>query len=717
VEGAFSARNQGNRMIPKDTNPFHELFVTDSAPADEFVRYFSPFLVPHLPELFQDGNVVLKGTQGCGKSMLLKLLTPEVRVAYAERNEELLKNGQQGIEFPVPEAYRDFVGAGVNLSKSGVLDIAQLLPSGAKESDFQVFTALFSDFLNYWLLRDLIESLQYIAENKKVFGQLVNPFRLDEFTEAISSQDCWFGYFSNCHTFAAFRERVAHRVLSYRSWNARNIPTLADDILKTKTVIGEPLSRTVQCLKEAQVLGRNVPVFLRIDQMEELWHREGNQAQLTHFFRQTINRVIGSRDLRVSFRVGTRRYAWSGDLEMPGGRQIEEFRDYLVIDLDQRLRRREDRAGWLFEGFASDVFRHRVAAEPEEDPKRVHSQPITPQSYFGSSPTPHELLEKLIVTPPEDPLKLLKLDENWSPEWRTYVFDIYHKRLNRKKPKTSAHYPANPLDALLAVAWGLQTGGVKGSPPKRFSAPPTHLPPWTPWWEKERLMLAVMQLVVRHQQTLFWWGTEKILALSASNITLFLSICREVWDQWRRRSFDEGVPTTSIQRRSKEAVVFWKSQAVAIDNVSKAWHRNFARQPGRPGGDVRMRFVDALGTWLRRTLLADHAMSYPGGNGFSLRESDLDAHEPLSRLLEEAVGWGDLYEVSHTTKLAKEKHKDPRKKYYLNPILSPHYQIPEAHTKEPLYESVDTILHIAAEARALLPGQRELALDTRPANT
>jgi hypothetical protein len=227
-------------------------------------------------------------------------------------------------------------------------------------------------------------------------------------------------------------------------------------------------------------------------------------------------------------------------------------------------------------------------------------------------------------------------------------------------------------------------------------------------------MLAVIQLVVRHQQALFWWGTDKVLALSASNVTLFLSICREVWDQWRRRSLDEGGPTTNPPRRSKEAVVFWKSQAVAIDNVSKAWHRNFARQPGRPGGDVRMRFVDTLGTWLRRGLLADLSMSYPGGNGFSLRESDLGKHEPLKQLLEEAVGWGDLYEVSHTTKLTKEKHKDPRKKYYLNPILSPHYQIPDAHTKEPLYESVDTILHLAAEVRALLADQRQLAFEATP---
>jgi hypothetical protein len=233
------------------------------------------------------------------------------------------------------------------------------------------------------------------------------------------------------------------------------------------------------------------------------------------------------------------------------------------------------------------------------------------------------------------------------------------------------------------------------------------------WWEKERLMLAVMQLAVRHQQTLFWWGTEKVLALSASNITLFLSICREVWDQWRRRSSDDRATVTTSPGRVHEAPDFWKSQAVAIDNVSKTWHRNFARQPGRPGGDVRMRFVDELGAWLRHCLLADAAMSYPGGNGISLRKSDLSKHEHLKRLLEEAVGWGDLYEVTHTTKLAKEKHRDPRKKYYLNPILSPHFQIPEAHTKEPLYESVETILRLAVQARALLSDQRQLVFEAQ----
>jgi hypothetical protein len=314
------------------------------------------------------------------------------------------------------------------------------------------------------------------------------------------------------------------------------------------------------------------------------------------------------------------------------------------------------------------------------------------------------------VSPPDDPQKLLKLDDQWSPEWRSFITEIYNKQLDRKKTKTSALYPKNPLDALLATAWGLQTGGGKKKVERRSSSPPVEFPPWTAWWEKERLMLAVMQLVVRHQQTLFWSGTTKVLALSASNITLFLSICREVWDQWRRRSHDGLTSLDDAILSFTSNSVGWKTQAVAIDHVSHSWHRNFSRQPGRPSGDIRMKFIDQVASWLREALLADTSMSYPGANGFSLRETELERYASLRRLLEEAVGWGDLYEVPHTTKHAKQKHRDPRKKYYVNPILSAHFQIPEAHTKEPLYAPVDAIFKLAASANALSSPQPELQL-------
>jgi hypothetical protein len=129
------------------------------------------------------------------------------------------------------------------------------------------------------------------------------------------------------------------------------------------------------------------------------------------------------------------------------------------------------------------------------------------------------------------------------------------------------------------------------------------------------------------------------------------------------------------------------------------------RQPGQPAGDVRSRFLGQIASWLRGRLLDDKAMSNPGQNGFSLRISDLNQHTDLRQLIEEAVGWGDLYEVDHTSKSKAERSSEPRKKYYLNPALSPFYELPEAHTKEPVYATIDDILKLAIAAGAVKPGE------------
>ena len=92
-------------------------------------------------------------------------------------------------------------------------------------------------------------------------------------------------------------------------------------------------------------------------------------------------------------------------------------------------------------------------------------------------------------------------------------------------------------------------------------------------------------------------------------------------------------------------------------------------------------------------------MSNPGQNGFSLRASDLEAHAGLRQLIEEAVGWGDLYEMDHTSKIKSDRASDPRKKYY---------------TKEPVYAKLDDILNLARAAGAVTD-QAPLSHTTRPA--
>ncbi|MEO7174086.1 hypothetical protein, partial [Flavobacterium sp.] len=87
-------------------NPFDSLYMTETVDADSFVALFSPLLVHETSALFRPGNVVLMGTQGSGKSMLLALLKPDTKLAF--------KRAQT----PFPAAGEGpYIGAGVNLAK------------------------------------------------------------------------------------------------------------------------------------------------------------------------------------------------------------------------------------------------------------------------------------------------------------------------------------------------------------------------------------------------------------------------------------------------------------------------------------------------------------------------------------------------------------------------------------------------------------------------
>ena len=57
-------------------------------------------------------------------------------------------------------------------------------------------------------------------------------------------------------------------------------------------------------------------------------------------------------------------------------------------------------------------------------------------------------------------------------------------------------------------------------------------------------------------------------------------------------------------------------------------------------------------------------------------------YQELRTFLNEAVDYGDLYDMPHTTRKADRKG---RTKWYLAPILSPYFQIPHQHIKEPYY--------------------------------
>jgi hypothetical protein len=699
MEAVIPARITTAVMISYLPNPFTEAYVTHTVSNDQFVRFFSQVLVIPAAQIFQPGNVIVKGTQGSGKSMLLRLLDPEIRIAYYNLDHEAKSTTSF---YPVPLNLRKFISARVDLNRSGLLDIINTLQKVPTFNEISELLKSFADFFNYCLLYGLLHNIDTIGDNSNVFTGLVRSDRKDVFAAELAAQDCWYGALSSVSSWEDLKFAIKNRVMAYRAW-ANGNQDLSSIVRDSRTRIGEPLSKASAQLKTAGVIDSDTNVFATIDQLEALWMQGNWKRELGQRLRCELHEVIGKRDERISYRIGARRYDWGkgGSLAMRDGRELEEGRDFQIVDIDALLRRPESAKKWSFRLFAKDVFERRVRTMfPDLNgvPKDLHMSEV----FFGPSPTPQEVIAEAIKKP--DFERLIKLDSQWPTPWTEAIKECYNKRIVGIPTPPLDHYPCDPINAILLVAWGLQTGGrgrTKERERRSITEPPhsSKEAPWTnakKYWRKERYPLAVLQLISRHKQRMLWWGEPKVFSLSGSNILRFITISRITWDYWQRLT--DG---TYLSQSKEPSIVPPEIQSRAILEASRKVQEALKRQPGQPAGDVRGQFIDKIAGWLRNRLLNDAAMSNPGQNGFSLLVSEINKYDELRQLIEEAVGWGDLYEMDHTSKIKKERESEPRKKYYLNPALSPFYGLPEAHTKEPVYAKIEEILQLAIDAKAV----------------
>jgi hypothetical protein len=274
-------------------NPFHDLYVTETARPDEFIQLFSPLLVPQALLLFQPGHLVLKGTQGSGKSMLLTLLSPEIQVAYSKAN----------IQCPIPSEMKSFVSAGINLTRCGILDFGQRPIERNGTNDSRLFPLYFADFLNYWVVRDILQSIKRMETHQDVFPFL-KMNRKSSFISAVSSKECWFGFLQPTDDFDNLLKQLDSRIAAYRKFHLANVDYLPDSIMETKTVIGEPISQVPEAMRESGLIPKDVPLFVRIDQHEVLSRSDDLRRDVGIEYRRIINKALSTRDPRISYRVG-----------------------------------------------------------------------------------------------------------------------------------------------------------------------------------------------------------------------------------------------------------------------------------------------------------------------------------------------------------------------------------------------------------------------------
>lgn len=638
------------------SNPFHDLYLSETISEDALVELFSPVIVEHSRVMFEPGNVIVLGPQGTGKTMLLNLLRPDSRLAYA----------RAGIKFPVPTEASRFIGAGINLRKCGSLEFVQHLEEETNKREIQELQLLFADFINCLIVLDMVASVVTLiaSDNTKILNEIgvnSNPGVLDRFARILAADPCWFGALDGIETIDQFTLKLSARIKHYRLFLNLNSVRLPTEITESKTVIGDPILKAAQALRNAGVLEEDVKVFVRIDTYEQLTTLNVLGTSYGTGCQQLIHKALAARDGRVSYRIGTRKHGWpSPPIIFKTNDVLELKRDFDVIDMDEIFRRRENARTWIFPKFARDIFERRLKGS--EFSQGVSA--IDLSGAMGQSLKPHERAKRYVSTDLGRSAVVARAIDALPPvvtaEWKGYIARMGQEDL---------------LRAWLCCAWLRQKIGStskKALPP----VPAEGVIPWAtqPYWQKERVHQALMQIASANRQALTWSGEEDVLNLCGGHLLIFLFLLQHIWDAWLRdkRGVADGEFKFPIEgdvqsQGVMEASIEWRSKQIEGLN---------ARQ--------RKKFADVLGEHFYSSMIDDKSMSYPGANGISISDVDLDGNPKISEFLREAAGFGDLFSSPHTSKRKGEK----RTKFYLAPILSPFFRIPAVHTKEPEYVKI-----------------------------
>ena len=153
-------------------------------------------------------------------------------------------------------------------------------------------------------------------------------------------------------------------------------------------------------------------------------------------------------------------------------------------------------------------------------------------------------------------------------------------------------------------------------------------------------------------------------------------------------------------------------QTIGIFKASNHWFNKITPETGK--SDERLQLTRQIGKVLGQKLYDDRKMSYPGHNGFSLADAELERFPGVKEILEEMCDYGTLIATPHTT---KEKNRQSRRKIYLNPILCPRFKMPYKRLKEPYYIHPATVQGWMQKVEPQLPrsqtehtGKRSMSL-------
>lgn len=632
------------------SNPFHHLYVGDKVNPTEFVELFSHVLVEQSSLVFQPGHVVLSGVKGSGKSMLYKLFDPEVRKAYAESDRK----------FPVPEECSNFIGAKINITTSRCNDFGnrEIDPEGSEKE------LLFGDFFNYLVCSDIIRSVCRLGQHKQLAQNLkidLSAQKKGVFVKLIKGDPVWEGYLKDIKSFDALISKMRDRESKYRRFLNKNVDELDSEISRTKTSVGEPAKAIVRALRKAKIVAKDTEFIIIVDQYEELAAIK-DKGEGTDY-RSVVNKCI-SRDSTVSYRIGTRGYAWQGHVNVFGSEvPLEEDRDYKLLAIDTKLRNQEFYQNKIYKNFATDVFLRRMHFFAPSGSQSSLVMKIS--DALGHSKQPKE--EARILAGNNKALAL-KLDKGWPKPIISQLKEMAEE---------------DPLSAKLGEVWYRQKTIPKGKLTKE-KLKKEWMDKSKQYWRKERIEPALLKIAGRRKQRAIYSGENEILAMSGGNILVFLSLCQSIWEYATQVSGSE----------SPKLPIPYETQTIGVFIAARSWLDRIKTSYGR--SNDRDKLIQFLGRKFASILRDDEKMSYPGHTGISLSFEDLDQNPDIKELLIEAVDHGELARFEHATRSTDKKR---RYKFYLNSLYCPIFRIPHQRTKEPLYIKADVLREWLTKAK------------------
>jgi hypothetical protein len=608
-------------------------------------------LVGETLETFQRTNVIISGSQGAGKSMLLNLIRLEIVAEMLAGNRDL----------PDPLKTIDpYFGISINLIRAnfpafGRRSVSRVLNRGDWDPDVDLASA--ADYINHYLFYEFLKGMDFLFSHAgmrlREWLSIVESARsLDELSQVMANWTVWFGYYSSCSTFEQLLGKSRERLLGWTGVLNANTDEVPEDIWKTKTTIGAPLHSMGNLLRDLSNTDAGPPLFVAIDQYEVL--PELNQSYGTDLQR-VVNTLIKARDPVVYFKLGARTHDWGKELRIWGSEaRVEIQRDYVIVNLSDVLMRSETQSHWLFHDFATDVAFRRIAVE--RDYAEAKKQDVW--NIFGKVDAERE-------------------------SWLYFPDKARRNTALRGIPAATAELAvelcseeASPLELRLCAAWILQRTYRRVRRDVIISEAGAR--PWLRrWWHKERVVMALVQIASAANQRKLYFGWETALYLSGGNIAAFILMCREVWDAAAKRGSHPLIDSPLEPQIQTEGMF----------QASQKWRERDRNE--NIGGRFRYEVLSRLGPAIHESVIADIAMSNPGHTGFSLRESDVlmqyggdELRDRVRAFLDSAVDWAIFEERPHTSKL---REASARRKWYLHPLLSPFFQIPHIRVKEPLY--------------------------------